>query len=184
VTAQTAERKTAEERRESILVAAGVEFADHGFEGASTDTIARAAGISQPYLFRLFGTKKGLFIASVERCFGETYSRFGEVAEGLSGEAALEAIGNEYKRMIADEPRRLREQMQAYAACDDPDIGAVVRKGFGRLVELIESKGVTTERAARFFAAGMLVNVMAAMGVLDGSEPWAAGFLAALMEHP
>src|SRR5262245_61967802 len=133
----TTERKTAEERREAALDSALTEFGDHGFEGASTDTIARAAGISQPYLFRLFGTKKELFIAAVEQCSGHTYTRFAEASRGLDGEEALRAMGEAYKAIIADEPRWLRGQMQSYAASDDPDIAAVVRRGFGRLVDLV-----------------------------------------------
>ena len=176
------ERKSAEERRAAVLEAALTEFGDHGFEGASTDAIARAAGISQPYLFRLFGTKKELFIAVVQACFGDTYGRFDAAAKGLEGEEALHAMGAAYKAMIADDPRRLREQMQSYAACDDPEIAAVVRRGFGELVGLVESKGADPERAVSFFAAGMLINVMASMGVLDGSEPWAAKFIDALMK--
>jgi len=85
----TTERKTAEERREAVLDAALTEFGDHGFEGASTDAIARAAGISQPYLFRLFGTKKDLFLASVQRCLDDTYARFDAAAKGLEGEGFL-----------------------------------------------------------------------------------------------
>ena len=180
--AQTAERKTAEERREAVLDAALTEFGDHGFEGASTDTIARAAGISQPYLFRLFGTKKELFIDSVERCFGATYSLFAEASKGLQGEDALHAMGRAYKTMIREDSRRLRGQMQAYAACDDPEIASVVRRNFGRLVDLVETKGADPERAMSFFAAGMLINVMASMGVLGGEEPWAGKFLAVLMK--
>jgi AcrR family transcriptional regulator len=178
----TTERKTAEERRTAVLDAALSEFGDRGFEGASTDTIARAAGISQPYLFRLFRTKKELFIAVVEQCFDDTYSRFDEASKGLQGEEALHAMGKAYKAMVADDPRRLREQMQAYAACDDATIAMVVRRGFGRLVELVESKGADPDRATSFFAAGMLINVMAMMGVLGGEEPWAAKMLAALMK--
>src|SRR5262249_36470196 len=175
----TSQRQTAEERREAVLAAAMKEFAEKGLHGASTDTIARAAGISQPYLFRLFGTKKELFIASVERCFGDTYSRFDQASRGLQGEEALQAMGKAYKAMIAEDPRRLRGQMQSYAACDDPEIAAVVRRGFGRLVDLVESKGADPDRAMSFFAAGMLINVMASMGVLGGDEPWAAKFIAA-----
>ena len=55
-------RKTADERREAVLAAALHEFAAKGLHGASTDEIAKAAGISQPYLFRLFGTKKELYL--------------------------------------------------------------------------------------------------------------------------
>jgi AcrR family transcriptional regulator len=179
---QMAERKTADERRVTVLDAALTEFGDHGFEGASTDAIARAAGISQPYLFRLFGTKKELFIAATELCQDETYSRFAEASRQLQGEEALVAMGHAYKAMIAEDPRRLRLQMQSYAACDDPTIAVVVRRGFGRLVDLVESKGAEPERAMSFFAAGMLINVMASMGVLGGEEPWAAKFIEALMK--
>ena len=168
-----AERKTADERREQILDAALGEFAQHGFEGASTDAIARAVGISQPYLFRLFGTKKGLYLASAERCLADTYETFRAASEGLSGDEALDSIGKAYKRMIAEDPRRLQAQMQGYAACDDPEVCDVVRTGFGRLVELVESKGASGERVAQFFARGMLINVMGAMGLYDSDRPWA-----------
>ena len=91
-----AERKTAEERREAVLDAAMVEFAARGLHGASTETIARAAGISQPYVFRLFGTKKHLFMATAARCLRETLEAFQRAAEGKRGEEALEAMAEEY----------------------------------------------------------------------------------------
>src|SRR5919202_3306175 len=90
------ERKTKEERREEILDAALFEFAERGLHGASTEDIARRAGISQPYVFRLFGTKKDLFIAVVNRCFRETLEMFQRAAEGERGEAALRSIGRAY----------------------------------------------------------------------------------------
>src|SRR6266536_5211701 len=102
--ATATERKSAEERREQVLDAAIDVFAEHGLSGASTDAIARRAGISQPYLFRLFGTKKELFIASVERCFAETLERFQMNAEGLAGPEALHAIGTAYVEAIAQDP--------------------------------------------------------------------------------
>ena len=73
---QTATRQTAEERRAAVLEAARLEFARHGLHGASTDAIARGAGISQPYLFRLFGSKKALFLAENEQCFQRTQELF------------------------------------------------------------------------------------------------------------
>ncbi len=170
---QTTERKTAGERREAILEAALTEFSQHGYSGTSTDDIARGAGISQPYLFRLFRTKKELFIASVELCFAHTFARFEAAGEGLQGEEALEAMGKAYKQMIAEDPRRLRAQMQAYSACDDPAVCEVVRRGFGRLVELVESKGVPAARVVQFFAFGMLINVMMSMDLYTADEAWA-----------
>src|ERR1051325_4784376 len=115
-------RKTAEERRKDVRDAALEVFSEHGLSGASTDEIARRAGISQPYLFRLFRTKKELFIASVERCFLETRHLFERAAEGKSGEEALTAMGKAYRELIRSNPDRLRGQLQSYAACDDPEI--------------------------------------------------------------
>ena len=170
---QTTGRRTAGERREAILEAALTEFARNGYGATSTDAIARAVGISHPYLFRLFRTKKELFIATVERCFVDTYTRFEAAGHGLQGEEALEAMGKAYKQMIAEDPRRLRAQMQAYSACDDAAVCEVVRRGFGRLVELVESKGVPTERVVQFFAFGMLINVMTSMDLYTADEAWA-----------
>src|SRR5438309_2967827 len=99
-TTPAAARSTAGERREQIIEAAVRVFADHGYEAASTDEIARKAGISQPYLFRLFKTKRELVLASIERCFQETEEVFVRAARGLQGDAALHAIGEAYVNRI------------------------------------------------------------------------------------
>ena len=70
--------------------------------------IARRAGISQPYLFRLFGTKKELFKASVARCLREMLEMFQRAAEGKRGEEALQAIGQAYQKMLLEEVRLLK----------------------------------------------------------------------------
>src|SRR4051794_2734631 len=100
------ERKTREERREAVLDAALHVFAAAGYAGASTEDIARRAGISQPYVFRLFGTKKELFKGVVARCFRETLETFQRAAEGKRGEEALHAIGEAYQELLASDPTR------------------------------------------------------------------------------
>jgi AcrR family transcriptional regulator len=170
-------RKTAEVRREEILAVALEEFGEHGLDGSSTDTIARKAGISQPYLFRLFGTKKELYLETVRRCLSQTLELFREAAEGKSGEEALKAIGQAYRGLLADRTR-LRGQMQAYADCDDDDVQEVVREGYGRLVKYVERvSGGEPERIRDFFAFGMLLNVFASMDLLDHPAPWAKQLL-------
>ena len=177
VNAATTTRKTAEVRREEILIVALEEFGEHGLDGTSTDTIARKAGISQPYLFRLFGTKKELYLETVRRCLSQTLELFQEAADGKSGEEALSAIGQAYRGLLADRTR-LRGQMQAYADCDDADIREVVREGYGRLVEYVERvAGAEPERIRDFFAFGMLLNVFASMDLLDHPAPWAKALL-------
>jgi AcrR family transcriptional regulator len=172
-------RKSAEERREDVLEAARDVFAQHGLSGASTDEIARRAGISQPYLFRLFHTKKELFITAIERCFAETLETFRQAAEGKAGEEALKAMGKAYGELIRSDPNRLRAQMQTYAACEDDAVRAAAQKGYGELVDYVQrASGVDADTLSRFFAKGMLINVIASMDLLDSDEPWARKLLA------
>ena len=81
----TMPRQTAAERRVAVLDAATTEFAAKGLHGASTEDIARAAGISQPYLFRLFGTKKELYLATSQRAIEHLYQVFADAAAGKRG---------------------------------------------------------------------------------------------------
>src|SRR5919198_1706192 len=175
------ERKTAAERREAVLEAALVEFAERGLHGASTDEIARRAGISQPYLFRLFHTKKALYVASVERCLLETLAAFERASAGLEGEAALHAMGEAYKQLL-DDRTMLRAQLQAYAACDDADVRKAVRRGFGAIVAHVEQvSGAAPDEVVRWLARGMLLNVAAAMDLQHARDPWAQRLLAELL---
>ena len=169
----TTHRQTADERREAIVTAAMAEFADTGLAGTSAETIARRVGISQPYLFRLFGTKKELFLIAVERCFAETMETFRVAARGaLDGEDALRRMGDAYHALISDRAK-LRMQMQAYAACDDPDVRRVVQRGFGELTGMVLGiSGASEAVISHFMAKGMLLNVMASMDVLEAPTGW------------
>lgn len=172
------ERKTKEERREDILDAAFKVFAEQGLHAASTEEIARRAGISQPYVFRLFGTKKELFVAVVARCFRQTLEAFQHAAEGKRGAEALSAIGEAYGIALEANRRYLLLQMQSYVACDDPDVCKVVQDGFGDLVTYVERvSDADAETVAAFFAKGMLMNVLASMQLQNPTEPWAVRLL-------
>ena len=167
-------RQSADVRRQSVLTAAIVEFARSGYAGTSTEAIATRAGISQPYLFRLFGTKRELIIATIKRCFADTEMLFQRAASGLEGDAALGAMGDAYVDEIRRSPLRLRAQLQSYAACDDPAIRTVVAEGFGRLVRLAgQLTGLDSTRLSSFFSQGMLLNVLAMMGQIDEPQAWA-----------
>jgi AcrR family transcriptional regulator len=169
----TETRMSAADRRDDVLDHALVAFAATGYEGTSTDDIAKAAGISQPYLFRLFGTKKELYIASVSRCYRETLELFQRAAEGLRGEEALHAIGRAYMEQLAQDETWLRAQMQAYAACGDPDVCAAVRAGYGDLVAYVRRvSAADLPTIWQFFSTGMMLNVMSSMGMAREPEPW------------
>jgi AcrR family transcriptional regulator len=169
----TGTRQTAEVRREAVLDAARYQFAQHGLHGASTDVIARRAGISQPYLFRLFGSKKELFLAVNEACFALTLETFRSAASGKSGADALHAIGDAYRGLIESDRTMLQGQLQAYAASVvDEDVRESTARGYGRLVDYVETvSGADRRTISAFFATGMLLNVLAAMDYSIGEDP-------------
>jgi len=168
----------AKDRREQVLGAAMAVFARDGYAGTSTEDVARAAGVSQPYLFRIFETKKALFIELVERGFARVSLAFDEAAKGRGGEDALDAMGNAYSQLLVDRDLLLL-QMHAYAASADPEIGATTRRCFRDLWEHVAAlSGVSSGAVTEFFAHGMLLNVIAALDATDLGEAWVASCLA------
>jgi AcrR family transcriptional regulator len=170
-------RISKEERRREIIEAATREFSVGGLHGTPVDAIAKRVGVSQPYLFQLFGTKKDLFIAAVHRTFERTVAAF-RTAAAEAGEDAgqadiLLAMGASYQQMLEDRSLLLM-QMQAYAACADEEIRDVVRDEMLRLVNFVQSASGAPEAAIReWLAYGMLMNVVAAMDLTDVDADWA-----------
>lgn len=173
---------TAEARREELLEAAERAFAIRGYHGTPTTEIAKGAGISQAYLFRLFPTKLELFVACVERCFARTGELFrATAAQGrANGVEPLEAMGCAYGEMLKDPDQRLLHlQMQIYAATDEPAIRAAARRGYRSLFELVQREsGADDETLQAWFGFGMLMNVMASIDADEVDEPWARALLA------
>ncbi|KJE20723.1 transcriptional regulator, TetR family [Frankia torreyi] len=166
-------RMSAEQRRASVLAAAVVEFAHGGLTGTSTESIAARAGISQPYLFRLYPTKKALFLAVIEDTFRRTATHFERAVGELTGEAALDAMKESYQELLAD-PTYLLNQLQAYSGCYDPDVQVATRTGFHRLWDdVVRITGLPTDEIRLFFAYGMLFNIIAAMDLAVLDEQWA-----------
>lgn len=169
-----ATRMSSEERRGEVIDAAAEVFAAAGYDATSTEEVARRAGISQPYIFRLFGSKRELFVAAVERCFQRTADTFDRASAGLSGPEALYAMGHAYAELISD-PTVLRLQLHAYAAAtDDTEVRGVAQRALGQIWALVEARsGADVDHIRTFFATGMLCNVIAAVGLDALHEPWA-----------
>jgi AcrR family transcriptional regulator len=182
VATKTQERKTAEVRREEIVDAARIEFALAGLHGTSTEDIAHRAGVSQPYVFRLFGTKKELFLETVRRGFRTVLAVFQDAAaRNEEGDLAI-SMGHAYGDVRRDRST-LMFQMQAYAACEDPDVRAVVREEFGQLYRFVESTLGSKEKAHDFFRTGTLINVAAAMDLGAVDDEWAHDIVAACLKN-
>jgi AcrR family transcriptional regulator len=163
------------ERRQQILAIAAEEFADGGLHGASTEAIARRADITQAYVFRIFGTKKALFLEVVGAAFDRLTAGMRQAAGTRSGLDALARMGAEYNEMLADRTSLLL-QLQGFAACGDPEVRDAVRDSFGRMWQMVaHATGLEPVTIKAFLAFGMLLNNGAALQVSDLDEPWAEG---------
>ncbi|MER6947538.1 TetR/AcrR family transcriptional regulator [Nonomuraea sp. NPDC000554] len=129
---ERARRLAGADRREQVLKIAAAEFAAHGLHGVSAEVIARKAGITHAYVFRLFGTKKRLFLEVVRRAFAAMAGGLAEAAGPATGLEALAAMGRRYDAGPADRTLLLL-QLQAFAACGDAEVRAAVRVSFGEL---------------------------------------------------
>jgi len=168
------QRVPAAERRDALIEAAMHEFAHGGLHGTPVDRIARRVGVAQPYVFSLFGSKRDLFLAAVERCFEQVAALFTQAAAefdpaiALPDADVLNAMGNAYVEMLSTDRDPLMLQHQAYAACDDEAIRDHVRICYARLVAHVQRlSGAEQERIDDFFRYGAWLNVAAAMGVHD-----------------
>ncbi|MFZ1992940.1 MAG: TetR/AcrR family transcriptional regulator [Solirubrobacteraceae bacterium] len=170
----TRQRVPAAERRNALISAAVHEFAHGGLHGTPVDKIARTVGVAQPYVFSLFGSKKELFLAAVERGFERVAGVFTRAAAefdpalALPDATVLTAMGNAYVELLTSDRDNLMIQHQAYAACDDEEIRDHVRHCYAELVAHVERlSGADQEAIDDFFRYGMWLNVAAAMEVAD-----------------
>lgn len=161
------------ERREQVLNVAAAEFAAYGLHGVSAEVIARKAGITHAYVFRIFGTKKQLFLEVVRRAFAAMADSLAEAAGPKSGLAALSAMGRCYSDSLEDRTPLLL-QLQAFAACGDSEVRQVVQESFGRLWQVVSgTTGLDAVQIKTFMAFGMLLNTNAALSAADLDADWA-----------
>ena len=184
---QPGTRRTAGERREDVIQAAIVEFATYGLHGGSTERIAAAAGISQPYVLRLFGTKKALFIAALQRVCDDIVEAWGQALQafrentGETGtpEQRLEALREPYYRFVRDVVE-LRLVLQASAAAEDDDIRTHLKEGIDTMFTWVRgATGASYEAVREFWAYGMMLTVAASVKAAEDAEhaEWARAML-------
>ncbi|GAA3035365.1 transcriptional regulator, TetR family [Actinokineospora globicatena] len=176
MTSSTRRLSTAGERREVVLRTAIGTFAARGYYGTTTSEVAKAAGISQAYVYRLFPDKESLFVAVIEHCSTRMRAAFADAAATATSTdpaAVLDALGEAYARLIADRDLLL-VLMQATCAASEPAIRDAIRTCYAREVEYIRAvSGASDTEIQHFFARGFLCNSLTAMGVDDLDTPWA-----------
>ncbi|MFD3509638.1 TetR/AcrR family transcriptional regulator [Nocardia sp. NPDC058666] len=178
----TRTRMTASQRSAQVLEAAIQAFSESGYAATKTDEIARLAGVSQPYVIRLFGTKQQLFVACLlEVCARiEEVFRGAEIAPDADPTQALHALGKGFEVFLAERELPL-VLLHGVAASADPIIGDHMRERFGRMYQLIgDLTGADTAACREFVATGMLLTIMTAMQVAGSNAiplPWATEIL-------
>lgn len=159
----------AADRRELILEAATAVFGAKSYVGTTTDEVARAAGVSQPYVVRLFGTKAKLYIAVIERAFERVMSEFRRVLPG-EPEGRLKRMGNAYAGLLT-ERGMLPVIANSTALGGDPEIGPVARAGFNAIWRVVRDEaGFTEEQTRDFMAGGMLINAVVGLRLVGAYD--------------
>jgi AcrR family transcriptional regulator len=163
------------DRRSQVLGIAAEEFANHGLHGASIEAIARSAGITQTYVFRMFGTKKALFVELVEAAFNRFSDGMLQAAADARGLDALALMGAQYYDMLGDRTTLLL-QLQGFAACGDTEVRDVVRARLAHMWDTVaDTARLDPVTVKSFLAFGMLLNNVAALDIAELDEPWANG---------
>ena len=171
--ADPVKRLSSDARRLQILRAALAVFGARGYEGATTDEVARAAGVSQPYVVRLFGTKEALFLATIEDALARMLAGFRVALADDSEEPVGKRIGEAYVELL--EIRGLHQTLAyAYLMGSHPTIGPAARRGFATMWRFMRDEmGLDADEARSFMAEGMLISTMIGLRLVDdyGSDP-------------
>jgi len=134
-------RLPAAERREQLLDTAIKLFAVRGYGGSTTAELARSAGVTEPILYRHFGSKKELFIAVVDRTSQQITNLW---------ERQLRTAANPAQRlrrliganpMVSDRGRGIyRVIVQAMTEIEDPDILAAIQRHVTKLHQFVSDE--------------------------------------------
>jgi AcrR family transcriptional regulator len=156
----------AEDRRELVITAAMEVFGENGYIGTTTDMVARAAGVSQPYIVRLFGTKEKLFLEVLQRALDRLFAAFEKALPG-DPDTVGRRLGLAYVELLNDRGLHL-SLMHGFVSGNDPVIGAAARDGFISVYKYLrEFGGFTGEETEVFLAHGMLITTMVGLRMTD-----------------
>ncbi|QNO38580.1 TetR/AcrR family transcriptional regulator [Protaetiibacter sp. SSC-01] len=177
MTEQGATRMRSDERRALVLEAATRVFGERGYHGATTDAVAREAGVSQPYVVRMFGGKEAMFLAVLDRAIDRILGAFEAdivalEAEGrASDEDAVSAcLGRSYVDLLGDRGLLL-SLMQAFMLGSEPVVGRHAREGFRRVYAYLRERvGLDPDAAQDFLSRGMLLNTVVGLRMVDDYE--------------
>ena len=178
-------RLPAAERRQALIDTAIRVFSDGSYRGTTTAEIARAAGISEPILYRHFASKRDLYLAALDHVWGNMRAVWeAALADSANVREAFEAIGRSHvsvhdcKFQMAElwvqalseatEDPELRKHLRSHMREVHDFIAGVIRRGQDEGV-LNPSRSADAE-AWMFLAGGVLGMVGRRIGLLEEAE--------------
>ncbi|WP_329137694.1 TetR/AcrR family transcriptional regulator [Streptomyces sp. NBC_01476] len=155
---------SAPERRALMVRMAAEEFARGGFQGTSTESIAARSGVSQPYLFRLFASKRDLFLAAADHGTTRAEQAFREASDGAAGTQALLAGERAWRQLVQEDyVFALQAQVHA-AAASDAVIHAAAARQWARLRRTVAAAtGLPAPALEGLFGRVLLLSTVTAL---------------------
>ncbi|SMQ74919.1 TetR/AcrR family transcriptional regulator [Agreia sp. VKM Ac-1783] len=171
---------TADARRADVLAAATQAFGRTGYWGTNTTEIARDAGISQAYLYRLFANKEELFVAVI----GEIHNLFRDEIDRILAETpredALQALLSPSSTERTGSSDAGKVLLHASAASNVEPIGVAVRQCYSDQADYLSSRGLNDEEIRSYFAWSQYANALRSAGIGADVE---GGALQRLLPH-
>jgi AcrR family transcriptional regulator len=158
------QRLPAPERRAAVLDCACRAFARGTYRGTTTADIARAAGVTEPILYRHFESKQDLYLACLEDCWESLRALWDEALEAEPDPANyVRALAQAFFRSEKERPVISSLWLQAFSeAGEDPAVRRYMRRHLRAVHEYV------TEAITRAQIEG---------GVLPDREPRAEAWL-------
>ena len=162
------QRLPAAERREQMLNAARIVFGERGYTGATTDAVAKAAGVSQAYIVRTFGSKENLFVEAATRSVDKTIEVFRAAARDNDDLTTLPRhLGHAYVELVADRGILLT-MMHLFTMGHHERFGRLARDEFMRIYRVLHHEiGMSPQATEKFLAKGMLINTVLGRRLTD-----------------
>ncbi|WP_020576672.1 TetR/AcrR family transcriptional regulator [Actinopolymorpha alba] len=158
-------RSTAAQRREQAISSGMRVIADQGLTTAAMQQVADEIGVSQPYVFRLFGSKQAFFLACLDELERRVREVFGQAA-ATHPRDPLKAMGGSFRELVADGVITGLWLQACATARRDERVAARCRSLVSDVLDEAERlTGTTSDDLARFLANGALVMLLQALGV-------------------
>lgn len=167
-----ATRMPANERKVLMLEAAIRVFARVGYAAATTDSIAREAGVSQAYVVRFFRSKETLFEEAATYVVEQLCQRFTQASVPASATdiERRQALGDMYTDLVKDHDMFMMI-VRLFMMGSDQRFGHLARESFARVYRLLrDDVGMDEAEARLFLSHGMLVNLVLSLRLWEEEQ--------------